>query len=217
MITQSNISELNNPYRVPKMSVCVPIYDMPNGDYFLTRLVNSLIEQTFRDFEVVITKQGKMAENTNAAIKKAKGEIIKILYQDDYLKHDTSLQKIVDNFKGGWLVTGCSHDNGNGHAHDVHRPDFAPEDNENHVGSPSVLAFENKDPLLFNEELTWVLDVDLYKRLYERYGMPTILDEQNVVIGIGDHQMTNILSDEIKRKEHKYIYEKYQYQMRRKL
>lgn len=193
----------------PKISVAIPIYDMKNGDSFLRRIMQSLEMQTFRDFEIVITKDGKMAENTNAAIKKCKGEIIKVLYQDDYLHHASSLQEIVDNFKGGWLVTGCVHDNGDGQKWNPHYPVFSPDDDDNYIGSPSVLAFENKDPLLFDETMTWLLDHDLYKRLYARYGPPTILNSLNVVIGIGSHQVTNLLSDEVKMKEREYINKKH--------
>lgn len=67
---------------------------MKDADFFLRRLMESLEMQTFRDFEIVITKDGRMAENTNSAIKKAKGEIIKILYMDDYLAHSDSLKNI---------------------------------------------------------------------------------------------------------------------------
>ncbi len=193
----------------PKISVCIPIYDMKNIDAFLCRLMNSLAIQKFRDFEIVITKDGAMAENTNSAIKKAKGEIIKILYMDDYLAHENSLQEIVDNFKGGWLVTGCEHDTGSGKRFNPHYPTFRHNDVDNMIGSPSVLAFENKEPLLFDETMTWLLDYDLYKRLYVRYGPPIIVNGLNVVIGIGEHQATNLLSDELKLKEREYINKKY--------
>lgn len=193
----------------PKISIAVPTHDMKNGDFFLNRLIDSIEMQTFDDYEIVITKEGRMAENTNAAIKKCKGEIIKILYMDDYLAHEKSLQEIVDNFKGGWLVTGCEHDAGSGERFNPHYPVFNANDYDNYIGSPSVLSFENNEPLFFDETLTWLLDHDLYKRLYARYGPPTILNSLNVVIGIGEHQMTNILSDELKLKERDFINKKY--------
>lgn len=196
-------------YALPQISVCVPIHDMPNGDFFLSRLVNSLMGQTFRDFEVIFTKEGKMAPNTNAAIKKARGRIVKVLYMDDYLTHENSLKDIADNFKGGWLVTGCVHDMGNGVMISPHIPTFTPDDLDNFIGSPSVLAFENDNPLLFDEEMTWLLDHDLYKRLYKRYGMPTVLNDPNVTIGIGAHQVTHILSNEVKLKERDYLNKKH--------
>ena len=193
----------------PKISIIVPIHNMQNGDKFLWRLVNSLTSQTFKDWELIITKEGRMAENTNAGIKKARGEIIKILYLDDYLAHPNSLQIIVDNFKGGWLATGCLHDNGK----ELSMPHYAKfdgvPDGINNIGSPSVMTFENSEPLLFDENLSWYLDVELYKRLGERYGQPTILDDLNVVIGIHAGQMTRILTNEEKLSEQNYFLQKY--------
>lgn len=195
----------------PRISVCVPTHDMANGEYFLNRLKSSLDQQTFRDFELVITKEGSMPVNSNAAIKKAKGEIIKLLYMDDFLSNEDALQHINDYFKGGWMATGCVHTSDGERYFSAHYPttkgDFLL--GQNTIGSPSVMAFENNDPLLFDENMSWLLDCDLYYRLYERYGKPTLLNELDVVIGVGDHQMTNIMSDQMKLAEHRYLAQKY--------
>lgn len=190
-----------------RISVAVPVYDMPNGDFFLKRLKDSLAIQTFRDFELVITREGKMAENTNAAIKASSGELIKILYMDDYLTHENSLQMISDAFEGEWLVTGCAHNPGT----HTHLPVYNERIHEgiNTIGSPSVLTLRNDDPLLFDETLTWMLDCDLYKRLYEKHGPPTILNDINVTIGIHEGQTTFILDEETKQREHDYLIEKH--------
>ena len=194
----------------PKISIVCPIHDMQNGDKYLWRLVNSLTSQTFKDWELIITKDGRMAENTNAGIKRARGEIIKMLYLDDYLAHSNTLQVIVDNFKGGWLATGCLHDDGSS----IGNPHF-PKWNEdvikgnNTIGSPSVVAVENNNPLLFDENMSWLLDCDYYKRLYERYGEPTLLNDLNVIIGIGDHQVTKLMPDAEKLAEYQYMNYKY--------
>ena len=193
-----------------KLSITIPTHNMDDADFFLARLIKSLQIQTFRDFEIVITKDGQMAENTNAAIKKSKGEIIKLMYMDDYLAHSESLKMIVDNFKGGWLATGCAHDNGDGKLFNPHLPSYEGiPNNMNTVGSPSVVAIENNNPLLVDENMSWLLDVDYYKRLYERYREPTLLNDLNVIIGIGSHQMTHILTDEEKLMEQNYLNYKY--------
>lgn len=194
----------------PKISICVPIHNMADGDKFLWRLVNSLTAQTFKDWELIITKDGKMAENSNSGIKRARGEIIKIVYLDDYFAHENALKEIVDNFKGGWLATGCLHDNGSA----VFMPHYAKfdgvSDGINNIGSPSVVAFANDSPLLFDEEMSWMLDIDLYKRLGERYGPPTVIDDLSMVIGIHQGQMTRILTDEQKLNEQNYFLKKHE-------
>lgn len=188
-----------------KVSIVVPIHDMENGAFFLWRNINSILSQTFKDYEIVITKEGKMAENTNAGIKKATGEIIKILYLDDYFSYGLALQEIVDNFKGGWLCSGCVHDDGK-QIGNYHLPSYAGIPREqNTIGSPSVLAFENNNPELFNINMSWLLDFELYGRLYARYGLPTILDTPNITIGLHKGQMTHILTDEQKELEKQYL------------
>lgn len=195
----------------PRISVVTPVHNMDNRAYFLDRLESSLKMQSFKDFEWVITERGKMAENTNLGIKTAQGEIIKILFMDDYFISPDALQHINDNFKKGWMATGCLHDNsqnpGERFLYGPHYPSWNREVRfgKNTIGSPSVVAFENNDPLLFDENMSWLLDCELYGRLYDRYGLPTILEELDVAIGTGPHQTTHIMSDKEKWAEHEYL------------
>lgn len=175
---------------------------MDNWGHFLRRCLWSIEKQSFTDYEIVLIKHSTMPVTSNRVIESAKGDIIKILYVDDYFSHGDSLQEIVDNFNGGWLVTGCVHDPGGNY----HKPSYEGiPSGQNTIGSPSVLAFENNNPELFNINMSWLLDVHLYRRLYTRYGAPTILDTPNVTIGIGPHQMTHLLTDEQKESEKQYL------------
>ncbi len=189
----------------PKVSIVVPIHDMKNGEFFLWRLVNSLTSQTFKDWELIITKDGKMAENTNAGIKRARGEYIKILYLDDYFGYPECLEHIMRALENGasWVMCGTD---------DNYVPEWTSdiETGNNKLGSPSALALKNDDPILFDERMSWLLDCDYYKRMYERYGEPVILNGPMIGIGRGDHQMTHILTHEQKLAEHVLIKQKYE-------
>lgn len=212
-----------------KLSVIVPTHDMQNKLDFLQRNLDSLWEQNFQDFEIVVTDNSDddkiqkmcewygginyyrnpikgMAPNTNEGIRRATGQIIKILYLDDYLAHPNALTKVVEYFDGGWLVTACEHSDGFKRMR-RHYPEYNDQIylGNNTIGSPSVLAFENEDPLFFDEKMTWLLDCDYYRRLHQRYGAPTILRDVGVVIGVGLHQMTYQIPDEIKRGELEYM------------
>jgi glycosyltransferase involved in cell wall biosynthesis len=190
-----------------KLSVVIPIHDMKGGADFLWRSVNALMEQSFQDFEIVITKQGRMAENTNAGIKRAKGELIKILYLDDYLAHKDALKEIVEAFEAKpeamWLITPADNNLHPVYTQDIHR-------GNNRLGSPSALTIRNKNPLLFDEEMSWMLDCDLYKRMYDTYGEPIILKNVGVNIGIHDGQMTNLLTTDEKNLEVRLIINKHE-------
>ena len=221
------------------LSIAIPTYDMHGeGVPLLARSFDMLCRQTYTNFEVVVTDNSEndfiknlcenkkynslninysknprkgMAQNTNEAIKKAKGDLIKILYQDDFLASENSLQEIVENFTGNWLVTGCKSDKKTWIRSNKHFPTYNNKIylGKNTIGSPSVLTIKNEDPLLFDENMTWLLDCDYYVRLYQKYGEPTILNKINVVIGRGKHQTTNHLSNAAKQKEHDYMLKKY--------
>ena len=223
----------------PKLSIATPTHSMKDRSYFLRRLLDSLWNQSFQDFEIVVTDNSDddtiekicewyktgiryfknpikgMAQNTNEAIRQSKGELIKILYLDDYMAHDDALEKIVKHFSGQWLVSACTHNiKGENITHQIHIPSYSEgiQTGNNTIGSPSVLTIKNDKPLMFDEEMTWMLDVVYYKQMYDKYGPPTILKDINVVIGLHSGQASNTMGDERKLWEHEYVKKKYNYE-----
>lgn len=103
---------------MPKVSICVPAYKDISG---VKRLLDSLKNQDFKDFEVIITDDTPddsiekltkdyddlnimyfhndschgACENWNKSIAKATGEYIKIVHQDDFLTFPDSLSRFV--------------------------------------------------------------------------------------------------------------------------
>ena len=219
-----------------RMTIAIPTSDMADKYNLFKRCLDSLWNQSFQDFEIVVTDNSEddviericdwyktgisyyrnpikgMAQNTNEAIRRSKGQLIKVLYMDDYLAHNDSLTFIVNTFTKGWLVTGCLH-NYNGKPQNPHQAMYNDKiyTGNNTIGSPSVLTIENKNPLLFDEKMMWMLDVDYYYHLYQRYGEPTILDDLNVVIGVHEGQATFTMGDERKAWEQDYIMKKYEH------
>lgn len=206
---------------------------MPDWKFWFEKCLDSIISQSYENIEVVITdnsdddeirrfteryampikffknpKKG-ICPNTNEAIKRATGSIIKVLYMDDQLASKNALQLIVEAFSADktryWLVTACEHTHGKDRFNKI-VPKYSDslKKGVNTIGAPSVLAFRNDNPLLFNENLTWVLDCDLYCRLFNCHGEPIILKDVGVLIGIHAGQATNIIDDETKRKEENY-------------
>lgn len=211
---------------------------MEGGDKLFTRCLNSLWDQTFQDFDIVVTDNSDddtikdicdyykaginyyrnpikgMAQNTNEAIRRSKGDLIKILYMDDFLVETEALMCILNKFDDdvNWLAAACIHVDTLGNIGGTHRPHYNDKIHTglNTIGSPSVITIRNKDPLMFDENLTWLLDCCYYRRLHDKYGEPAIIKHKPLVgIGIGLHQMTNILSREIKQKEYIYLANKY--------
>lgn len=186
----------------PRFSIVIPIHAMQNWEFYLKRCLDSVYSQTYKDYEIIITVDGKYAENHNSGIRKARGELIKFLSMDDSFATTESLQILADTFMGRWMMTGCSNNLHPKWTDDIHL-------GNNKLGNPSCLTIRNDHPLFFDENLTWLVDVDYYKRMFDRYGQPTILDEVNVMIGEHPGQLTNLIPDEIKIQEFNYIKEKY--------
>lgn len=203
---------------MPKISIVIPIHrSMKNGSFFLWRLVQSIMAQSFKDYEIVIVQEGSMPVNTNAGLLRARGELIKILYMDDYLAHPRALQRIVEAFtpETRWLATGCLHQDASPDTleepHSPHYPFYSPDihTGNNTIGSPSVITIRNEGKLLFDERLSFLLDCDLYRRYFDLYGLPILLNDLNVVIGIHDGQMSSTMPHKDKLAEFNYMQEKY--------
>ena len=196
----------------PKVSICIPWHNSPNSAFYLSRLLASIHEQTYKNYEIVLTQEGKFAENHNAAIKKATGDIIKMVQMDDYFYHDHALQRLVDAFtpEVQWAISSCMHDDGKevGYPHNPEWNDDIYTGN-NTLGSVSTLAMRRESALLFEEPMTWTVDCDLYYRLYLKYGPPKLLNDYTVVIQWRNDSETNTLSDELKKAEVNYLIRKY--------
>lgn len=222
------------------VSICIPTYEMKGkGIEYLEYSFNIIHSQTFQDFEVVISdhsintdieelchqweqilniqyfknqyKRGVSSANINNAINKAKGDIIKILFQDDFFYDENSLENQLKKLKGNWLVTACCHYNGS----NIYNPFYPKYHNkiqygENTISSPSVLMFKNNEIIEFDENLFWLMDVDYYKRMYNKFGLPDICNYITVVNREHENQVSNTLATkEIREKELEYIIQKY--------
>lgn len=102
-----------------KVSICIPVY---NGGKFLRQCLDTCLQQSFSDYEIVICDDGStddsiailesyakdkrvrffkndknlgLVGNWNKCLEMAKGEWIKFVFQDDYITSDC-LEKFVD-------------------------------------------------------------------------------------------------------------------------
>lgn len=229
------------------ISIAIPTYEMNGvGTIFLRKSLQLISNQTFKDIEIVISdhsvgdsiqkvcedfyaelnivylrnleNRGRSSANMNNAILNCKGEIIKFLFQDEYLYKNDCLQEIKDFFDKNnqyWLMTGCSY----GPDLDQRIGSMIPHYDDrsimraiNTIGSPSVVSIRNKDLELFSDNLLWVMDCDYYKRVFDRHGSPGILADDKVFICQHNNQVTNLISSDLKYQEENYLLNKYQYE-----
>jgi glycosyltransferase involved in cell wall biosynthesis len=224
------------------ISICIPCYEMSGfGSENLNIGLQSIYSQSYKDYEVIVSDhsldnlvenvckywknklpikyfrnenmRGSSSANSNNAIRMAQGDLIKIFFQDDYFKDQTSLQTIIDNFDYDkqWLVGSYIHTTDRKTFTQPHYPSIS--DNImfiNRIGFTSCLTFKNGYNLYFDDNLIWFMDSEFYYRLYKKFGLPKILNDPTMVQLLWDGQVTNTLAtEEVRMKEYIYLVEKY--------
>lgn len=237
---------MKNTCTLPAVSICIPAYDMGGaGVAFLKQALQTIESQTLQNLEVVVADQSdgiqleqlcanftglairhivtanlkrQASANSNAAIRAARGDVVKILFQDDFFAVPTAVEQIAVRFENkdvDWCLCGSEHTR-DGTA--LIRP-FVPRLHDqihfgkNTVSSPSVLAIRRDKALEFDENLTWLMDVDYYRRCHLAYGEPDILPEPLIVNRLHDKQVSAKVGPALMRRELRYIREKYRAQM----
>lgn len=219
-----------------KLSIAIPTYEFHGfGVEFLRVSLDRLKSQSFTDFEVIISDQsqdslikdlcdtysqdldikyipnihdrGRQSGNLNNSILHCRGDIIKILFQDDFLWDNASLEKTVESFtqETMWMFSCCCMSNYRElpFYQQVMRPRYNDKIylGNNTIGPPSVLSIRNRDKIFFDEKLTWLMDVDYYKSCYNKFGYPTILYRITVVNRIHAFSATSLMPQNIKDQE----------------
>lgn len=210
-----------------KISICIPtIRNNFNDEVYLRELLHSISEQIYKNYEVCISDQSsddsilKICEeysdlftikyfkneilnggpaNTNSAIDMAEGDIIKIMFADDFFYSSSSLNEISECFENNnitWLVSGCNHVNESA-TNGFYNYMLPKWNNEiirgvNTISSPSVLSFENGISERFDPTLSMMMDCDFYQTLYENYGEPMCLNQVHVTNRIHKNQISSL-------------------------
>tara|TARA_B100001175_G_scaffold311436_1_gene315871 strand:+ start:150 stop:773 length:624 start_codon:yes stop_codon:yes gene_type:complete len=170
-----------------------------------------LSQQTFKDFELCVSHQGdqtrilralndywdilnitfqraeegNISVNTNSAMKMADGDIIKILYSDDFILTNNLTAELDKAFTSDveWVVSGFAHTLDNGKTH--YNPKLPVYNDRllegvNTLSSPSILAVRNGLGEFFDEKLVMLMDCDMYYRLYKYHGDPVVISDYHI-------------------------------------
>ena len=216
-----------------KISIAIPTWESyNNGEQFLDDLLRTIEIQTFKDFEVVISDhskddyllskikefedkfdikyyrnendRGNGPANMNNAISECSGEIVKIMFQDDFFYDDEALEKIyyaLSDSDRMWLLNGTNHtkDDGNSFYWDLY-PKFNDDllKGVNTISSPSVVSFKRQSEVIFDETLVYFIDIDYYYGMREKYGDPVFYND---ILVTNRFPHENSISSNMKNKE----------------
>lgn len=227
-----------------KISIAIPTWETyGKGDEFLDDLLRTIEIQTFKEFEVVISDHSKSdiilnvvkdfskkfnivylknsndrgngPANTNNSIDYCSGDIIKVMFQDDFFYDDEALEKIYNSLYYSdkfWLLNGCNHtaDHGRSFYWDFY-PRFNDKllDGVNTLSSPSVLSFKKEVKNRFDKNLVHFMDIDFFYGMRKIYGDPIFYDDVLITNRFpNNYSISNNAPKDLK-KESEYCKKKY--------
>ena len=228
-----------------KISIAIPTWEFNGrGSEYLNDLLRTIQIQSYKDFEVCISDhsvdnevlkelkqfegkfkivydrnendRGNGPANTNRAIEMCSGDIIKVMFQDDFFYDTESLEKIHNEFDKSdimWLVNGCNHTKDDGYNFYW---EMFPKWNDkmiegvNSISSPSVLSMRKEcfDKIRFDEKLVMMMDCDYYYNLKLNFGEPIYFEDVLISNRVHENQISSTydknIQDEIDYCLYKY-------------
>jgi len=233
-----------------KVSVCIPAYRQVD---YLRGTLRSLAEQDFDDYEVIVSDDSPdesvrklldefdfgdrlhyfhnevplgSPENWNAAIRRARGEYVKIQHHDDRFTRPDALRRFValldDHPEAdfGFATSLVEHvDSGLERVHrptpqqlDALRDEPAAIFYGNCVGAPSATICRNGLDLEYDQRMKWLVDIDYYYRVLMRNRSFAYTPETLICTPTNaTHQVTEICRDDavVEIGEAMMLYEKF--------
>lgn len=238
---------------MPKVSICIPTY---NNLEALKRCLDSVLMQTYTDYEVVITDDSSneeiknflnenrnlenifyfknpkalgSPENWNEAVRKSKGEYIKILHHDDWFTYKNSLEIFVSLLDESpdcnlAFVASKNYDVDKKTIINYNNPSLEQINkvrnfpatllNGNIIGAPSAVIFRKADLLLFDAKTIWFVDIDFYVQILIKNNNLKYDATDAISIGISTSQITKSVEKDKKINifEHFYFLNKWNIQ-----
>jgi hypothetical protein len=186
-------------------------FDIVISDHSLNKDIENLCEQWSSILDIKYYRnevgRGLIAPNLNNAIKNSTGKYIKVLFQDDFLYGTESLmtvyQYIKDRDDVNWLLTGCAHTEDQETLYDQMYPFYNSKiySGYNTISCPTVLTIKNDNPILVDESYNWLVDCVYYKNLYDKFGLPHIVNDLCVINRNSEVRTTNIITEQKKIEE----------------
>jgi glycosyltransferase involved in cell wall biosynthesis len=211
-----------------KISTTIPVYaENIIQTEMLELALDSLLEQTKNPYEVVISDNSTdrnfitiiknlcakkelnikylqntsfigAANNTNFAVSLASGDLIHILYQDDFIVNKELYKEVSKKFNEKidiWLIA-----QGQVEKRVLQSKfDAATKFGFNELGGPSALFVARKNYISFNPDYRMIFDVINYHEYFLKMGEPIIVKKQGGNIQFGLHEFQ--LSKKVKSKE----------------
>ena len=208
------------------ISICIPAYKRVE---FLHRVLDSVVIQQFQNFEVIVTDDSPdesvqtlcseysskipltyyrnerplgTPENWNEAIRRARGEWIKLMHDDDWFADQNSLQRFADAIEehksASFFYSAYTNFYEDGQMEPVFPGAFRRRLlkgkpvtllSKNVIGPPSVILTRNDGNAFYDKTIKWLVDIDFYIK-YLQSARPVYINRLLINVGLGSHQVT---------------------------
>jgi len=230
-----------------KVSVVIPCYEYNGkGVRYLSDMFRTISRQTIKEVEVVITDhsidnsiqtfcednifdlniiykrneigRGNASINKNVAMDMATGEIVKMMYMDDYFFTENALELTYDAFSKSdkmWLVCGTNHTRDDGKTFDTY---LMPRWNDNMLrargnntmSGVSVISYRNDNMnVRWDPNTCMLMDIDFYYQLRKKYGDCIYLNDCLITQRVNKDALSSTTSDIEVQKEFEYCRKKH--------
>lgn len=214
----------------PLVSICIPTYEQNGvGAKHLDELLQRIYEQNIPSevCEIIVSdnsdddsiknvtdkyyatrfnlryfryKRKGAAYNANHAINQAAGEIIKVMFMDDYFTEADGLDHFIRALQDPgkhWAISDSIwvDDKNETIMEFPARYDGALPNGRNTIGMPSVIAFKKTD-LRFDASFASSFDTEFYYRMFKEYGAPAHIAKPVIAQRIHKNSLSSIQKDQ---------------------
>ena len=161
-------------------------FDVVISDHSKDTEIMNFCRECDYDFEITYIRnengRGYQSTNTNCVLQNAEGRILKLIYQDDLFVDNQALKKIKNTFDKSnckWLFHGFTHTTDGIETHRDCIPKWTEMmlEGNNHLGSPSCVAFLNEYVMNMDENIKLLIDTELYHRMRMEHGIPEFISD----------------------------------------
>jgi glycosyltransferase involved in cell wall biosynthesis len=212
---------MSNPF----ISICIPTYKRAG---LFEKLLNSIIIQTYSDAEILVNDNGpddsienvvkayssklsisyvrnepalSAVDNCRAVMRRAKGEWVKIMHDDDWFATPDALQQFADAaVQSGRDFIFCASNQVYLESGKAEEEQLTPEKKamldtsvlslfySNVIGHPSVVMHKKDTAIEYDPQFNWVLDIDFYMRYLAAHNGYHYISNRLVNIGKNEQQ-----------------------------
>lgn len=208
------------------ISICIPAY---KNIHFVKRLLDSIAIQTYKDYEVIVTDDSPnneleylckdyaekfkllyfkntialdTPENWNEAIRKANGQWIKIIHDDDWFSSENSLLEFANAIEAHpecdffFSAYQNVYENENRQQKMFLKPFWKKAIQnpvvllaDNVIGPPSVTLHRYRKDICYDRSMKYIVDIDFYIRFLQKSKW-FYIDKPLINVGINSAQVT---------------------------